>query len=112
MSPFLLSFLVVFTCCGKRQTTQIVDVTKPTTLTLTPAPGQGTSVHSFSLPIRGKIDGSAQFWGTGLQTNHFTGKFEMQHRGDYYATNCVIEYRPVGVRTGQISIEYEFRCVD
>ena len=104
-----LLLVMLLTGCGKPQTTQIADVTKPTTLVLTPAPGQSALVHGFSLRIRGKIDGEAKVWGTELPTNTFTGKFEMRRSGDYYASNCVIEYRPVGVRTGQISIEYEFR---
>jgi len=108
----IIAFAWLLAGCGKPQSTQISDVTKPATLTLTPAPGQSTSVHAFSLRIHGKLDGSADIWGTDLRTNRFTGKFEMSRSGNYYATNCVIEYRPVGVRTGQVSIEYEFRCVD
>jgi len=95
--------------CGKRQVTQIPDVTKPSTLTLAPAPGQGTKVHALWLRIRGKIDGPVEIWGTNLQTNRFSANFEMRYSGDYYSSNCVIEYRPVGVRTGQMSIKYEFR---
>jgi hypothetical protein len=108
----IAAFTLLLVGCGKPQVAQISDVTKPATLTLTPAPGQSTSVHAFWLRIRGKIDGSADIWGTDLQSNRFTGKFEMTRSGDYYATNCVIEYRPVGVRTGKVSIEYKFRCVD
>ena len=108
----IIAFALLLAGCGHPQSTQISDVTKPATLTLAPAPGQGTSVHGFSLRIRGKLDGSADIWGTDLQTNRFTEQFEMTRSGDYYTTNCIIEYRPVGVRTGQIFIEYEFRCVD
>lgn len=111
MVPFvaIAALALLLAGCRKPQSTQISDVTKPETLTLTLAPGQSTSVHAFSLHIRGKIDGAADIWGTDLKSNRFTGKFEMTRSGDYTTTNCVIEYRPVDVRVGQISIEYEFR---
>ena len=108
----IAAFVLLLAGCGKPQSAQISDVTKPATLTLTPAPGQSTAVHAFSIRIRAKLDGSADIWGTDLQSNRFSGKFEITRGGDYYGTNCVIEYRPVGVRTGQISIEYEFRCAN
>jgi hypothetical protein len=111
-SAFLLLFLVVFSGCGKRQTTQIPDVTKPATLTLTPAPGQGALVHSISVCIRGKIDGSADFFGTELGTNHVGTDFEIRQSCDYYATNYVIRYVPNGVSAGKVTIEYEFRCAN
>jgi hypothetical protein len=103
---------VLVTGCGKHQITQIPDVTKPATLTLSPAPGQSANVHSFWLHIRGKIDGTAEIWGADLQTNRFSGNFKMSRDGDFYSSNCIVEYRPIGVRTGRISIEYEFRCAN
>jgi hypothetical protein len=101
--------------CGKYQRIQIADVTKPVTLTLTPPLGHSTLVDAFSLHIWGEIDGSADIWGTDLETNHYTNgkwKFEILRSGPFNATNCVIEYRPEGVRTGKISIEYDFHCVE
>jgi hypothetical protein len=112
LAIFPLILAVVLVGCGKRQTTRISDVTKPATLTLTPALGQGTNVHGLWFRIRGKTDGLADIWGTDLHTNRVGGRFEMKRSGEYYSPKCVIEYRPVGVRTGQISIEYEFGCVD
>lgn len=112
ISTFLLLLLVVFSGCGKRQATEISDVTKPTTLTLTPAPGQGALVHGISVSIRGKIDGSADFIGTELGTNHVGHNFEIRQSGDYYTTNYVIEYVPTGVSTGKVTIQYEFQCAN
>jgi len=112
IATYFLLLVIFFTGCGKRQATQITDVTKPATLTLTPAPGQSTYVHAFWLRIRGKTDGSAEIWGTDLKTNRYAGKFEMTRSGDYYTTNYILEYRPIGVSTGQIAIEYEFRCAN
>ena len=104
---FLLLLVIVVAGCSRRQTVQISDVTKPAILTLGLAPGQSASVDGFSLSIRGKIDGTADIWGTELKTNYVSGKFEIRHRSEYYNTNFVINYVPVGVHTGQIVIKYE-----
>lgn len=109
---YLLLLLFVAVGCNNRQTTQIADVTKPATLSLSPAPRQGVSVYGLSLHISGEIEGEAEIWGDELGTNRITGKFEVKRNGDYYATNCVIEYRPIDVRAGRILIQHEFRCLN
>jgi hypothetical protein len=108
-ATLILLVAAVVAGCGKRQTVGVPDVTKSTTLTLTTAPGQSPPVHSISLRIRGKIDGTAQISGPPLQPKRVSGKFEIAHNGDYYSTNCVISYLPVGVRKGRVTVDYEFR---
>jgi hypothetical protein len=103
--------LAVGAGCGKRQTVRVPDVTKSTSLTLTTDPGQGAKVHKLSLRIRGRIDGTAQLSGAPLQSQRVSGRFEVRHEGDYYATNCVISYLPVGVRDGQVTVDYEFHSM-
>lgn len=95
---------------SKVQKAQIVDVTKPAKLTLTTAPGPGLSVWAVQLNIRGNIDGKAELLFES-HTNRIEGEFKMGRGGAYHATNFVIEYRPIRVRTGHIVIEYEFHCV-
>jgi hypothetical protein len=109
-SVALLSLIAALVAgCGKAQTARVPDVTKSTTLTLTTAPGQRAAVHSISMRIRGKIDGTAQISGLPLQPKRVSGEFEIAHNGDYYSTNCVISYLPVGVRKGRVTVDYEFR---
>lgn len=109
IAALILLMAALIAGCGKRHTVGVPDVTKSTTLTLTTAPGQSASVHSISLRIRGKIDGTAQISGPPLQPKRVSGSFEIAHNGDYYSTNCVINYLPVGVRKGRVTVDYEFR---
>ena len=83
---FLLMILPLLTGCGKYQRIQIPDVTKSATFTLTPPLGQSTSVDAFTLRIWGEIDGSADIWGTDLETNRYTNgkwEFEIRRSGPY-----------------------------
>lgn len=108
-SPFKLDIPTHFH--STPQKTQILDVTKPVKLTLTlPASEARLSVREFTLGIRAAIGGRAEV----LYESHtwqIDGKNEMGRSGAYDATNFILEYRPINVRTGQILIEYEFRCV-
>src|SRR5688572_3002026 len=115
MRPSILpvSLLVVSLCgCGNKQTSQIADVTKPATLQLTTAPQQGTSVHNLSLRIRGQIDGVAYISGTILSTQRISGEFDIKAGGDYYTTNCIVQYSPEQVKSGRVAVKYEFRTID
>ncbi len=95
---------------GKRQKTQITDVTKPTKLILTSAYGSNLSVRGLALSIHARIDGQAELV-IASHTNLIDGELKIERYGAYHSTNCAIEYRPIRVRTGQISIAYEFQCV-
>ncbi len=109
----LISLLLISLCaCRKRQLTTVLDVTKPDTLNLTTAPKQGISVYSLSLRIHGELDGVADISGTILSTQRIAGHFDIRRGGDYYMTNCVIQYSPGQVRSGTVSVEYEFRTTD
>ncbi len=92
------------------QKTQIVDITKAERLTLTPAAGPNLSVYGFAMNIRGNVDGPAEIL-FDSRTNQCDGEITMTYDGACHATNFIIEYRPIRVRTGRILIEYEFRCV-
>lgn len=94
--------------CGKRQTAQVADVTKASVVTLT-APADRPLVHGITLRFRGHLDGVATVSGTNVQTQKLTGDFDVRTDGDWYSTNCVLQYSPESVRTGTVSIEYEFR---
>ena len=109
MTVLILFVAMAITGCGERQSAGIPDVTKSATLTLMAPPAQSAPVHGISLRIRGKIDGTAQIAGPPLQTKRVSGNFEIVHNGDYYSTNCVISYLPVGVRKGRVTVDYEFR---
>lgn len=95
---------------SKVQKTQIVDVTKPAKMTLTVAPRANLSVRGFAINIHGSIGGRAEILFES-KTSQIDGDFTMERRGQYHATNFIIEYRPISVRTGRILIEYEFQCV-
>jgi hypothetical protein len=80
---FIALSLAVSLCgCGRKQTAQVADVTKPTTLTLTTAPRQKDSVHGLSLRIRGQVDGAAMISGSIVQTQCITGNFDIRAGGD------------------------------
>jgi hypothetical protein len=95
--------------CGRKQSTRVADVTQPATLSLSPARSQGDSVHGLALRIHGRIDGAAMISASVLPTQHVAGAFEIQYSGDYYETHCAIQYSPENVRSGNVTVDYEFR---
>lgn len=58
--------------------------------------------------VVGRIDGTAQISGAPLPARRVSGSFELTHTGDYYSTNLLLQYSPVGVRSGRVRVDYEF----
>jgi hypothetical protein len=103
LSLLLIPGLIVG--CTKKQTVQINDATKPSTLTLTPA--QGKAGRGLSLSIKGRIDGVARIWYGDSRTNVVSGQVDMRYN-DNYSSNFMVHYEPERVRTGQVTVKYAF----
>src|SRR6185295_14798493 len=107
LSGLLLLFLVLVGC-GRGERIYLSDVTKPATLTLTPPTEKDGQVNYLKLRIKGRLDGSAQIWATGLPTNTVGQRFAIVRTGNYRQTNCVVRYLPTSVRSGRVTIQYSF----
>jgi hypothetical protein len=107
-STILLLAALLVCGCGKRRTAEVAEVTKASVVTLT-APADRRLVHGISLRFRGHLDGMAIVSGTNIQTQRLTGDFDVSTGGDWYSTNCVLQYSPESVRSGTVTIEYDFR---
>jgi hypothetical protein len=93
---------------SKWKSAEIPDVTRTSTLTLTADP-RLKNVDQLVLRIRGNIDGTAQMAGAPLPAKRVSGRFEIDHDGNHREPSCVINYMPVGVSKGQVTVEYQFR---
>jgi hypothetical protein len=97
---------------GNIQETVIPDVTKPTQLTLSPRPNQKGIVQGLTLRIQGNLDGAAQILVSQelRPTNNVSGSFKIEYGGDYYDSNCIINFIPASVKGGNVTVQYRFNC--
>lgn len=104
-----LLLVALLTGC-MRQSIQVPDATKPATLTLSIGRLQKKDqVHGLDFRIHGQVDGVAFLSSSTIITQRVSGSFDIKFNGDYFSTNCVIEYSPQGVRSGSVSVSYAFR---
>lgn len=98
-------------CSTSYRTVQIKDVSKPEQITLSKAPLQG-SIYSINIQVTGKLDGTANI---GLTMNgkpylsekmHNSVNFQWEY--DWYSDVAVIQYKPIDVKSGKLTISYRF----
>ena len=111
----ILTLLIAFFIkqYNKSQVIRIEDVTKRTSLTLL---NQDTQRHTAGIVIyiTGYIDGSAAITiatqkGHEVYKYHITkGKVRLKHASDWYEPECFLEYEPVDVQSGSLTLKYYF----
>ena len=103
-----LVFLIGGCGRGPRQSIDIADVTKPTTLILAPMPGKSGPISYLTLQIRGRINGRAEVSFAEAVTNKVGSRFTIKRTGNYEGTNCIVRYIPRQVTSGTVTIQYAF----
>lgn len=98
-------------CSSRGPAVEVADVTQPCVLTLL-APPDSPYVHGLSVRIRGHLDGIATISLTNFPVQKLTGDFDVKIGGDWYTTNCVLNYSPQDVRAGKVKIEYYFSNIE
>lgn len=99
--------LIWSTGCGVRQEIAIEDVTKPLIIQLS-APLGDRPIQRLAFEIQGKLDGTGSFSGDGFDGKS-DGRVSIKVARDWSTTNYVIHYRPENVRSGTLTISYEFK---
>jgi hypothetical protein len=86
----------------------ISDATQTNALCLV-SPHRGGFVSGLTLHIQGHLDGTGYVYAANWPTQALSGAIDWRMYEDYFQNSCVVHYHPVGVRTGSLSILYEFR---
>jgi hypothetical protein len=98
---------VVLLGCGGRgpSVVSIPDVAVTNSFALA---AHHTSVSGLTLGIQGHLDGTGYVYAANWPTQVLSGAVHWKVYHDWFETNCVIHYHPVGVRSGSLTIQYEF----
>lgn len=107
--------LIVMAGCGVPDESYCVDdVTKPRAIAINKDPSQG-NIHSISVIAKGHLDGSAEIIlilnGKPYKTEHLSGDVDFQWGGDWYSDAAQIEYKPLSVKNGYLSLHYRFEDI-
>lgn len=117
LSAFVLLALIGITGCNMfGETYTLPDVTKETMVTLHKKDSQKKAISGMRVDISGHVDGLADITlmldGQPYDTKHVTGDIKINFSGEWYADTINIQYKPVSVQTGNISMNYEFFEMD
>jgi hypothetical protein len=102
----------MFSCKEQSSTFEIKDLSKKQEITLTPNSKMDV-VNGLEIIIKGKVNGSFLV----EQTNGYnvTYKYEFEKgnidkciSGDWYSSDCIIIYEPLGKVEGKLAITYKF----
>jgi hypothetical protein len=104
---FLGAFIVAIlsACSRPAEVIQIADVTQPTILNLN---STSKNVSGISLRLRGQIDGSAVLSASNWETQRLSGKVDYQGYHDRFHAECDLQYQPMKVTSGALTVEYKF----
>lgn len=111
LSVFLVFTTLICGCGVGARTLEVADVTKSGTIVLNKKTGQGP-VHSLSVEVHGKIDGTAEMVltleGKPYKTEILTGDIDFRWEGDWYSDQADIRYTPSAVTDGDLRLSYKF----
>ena len=98
-------------CSTSYRTVQIKDVSKPEQITLSKAPLQG-NIYLISIQVAGKLDGAASIAlmmnGKPYLSEKMHNSVNFQWEYDWYSDTAVIQYNPIDVKSGKLSISCRF----
>lgn len=102
---------LVGSCSIFDRTVQIKDVSKPEQITISKAPLQG-NVYLISIQVTGKLDGTASIAlmmnGKPYLSEKMHNSVNFQWEYDWYSDVAVIQYKPIDVKSGKLTIYYRF----
>ncbi len=90
----------------------IKNIDHPETIELSKNKNQGY-IHGLRLLITGKLDGKAIIK-QGFSDSSFyridtiDNAVNLNYGGDWYQDNCLIIYKPLSVKTGELKLTYKF----
>ncbi|NTU42258.1 MAG: hypothetical protein HGA78_04240 [Nitrospirales bacterium] len=109
--PFIL-LLVMISCSTSKQTISITDIKRKETITIKKRDSQG-NIHGISISGKGHVNGKAEIAlildGKPYKTENIVGEIEFHWGGDWYSDTATIEYLPLTVESGNLSLEYRFK---
>ena len=105
----ILAGVLVFTFITRKdQTTQLHDLSRPSTITLKALPRQGT-INGIWLHIRGHLEGAATVsGGMYLAERIIRGDVDIDTTADCYEPHFEFRYVPTDVTSGHLTIDYKF----
>ena len=99
------SLLVILLGCSDRGAVVVSDVAATNDFTLK---SRGRLISGLALHVRGQLDGTGYIYAANWETQALSGTIDWKIYHDWFEKNCTLHYRPEGVRTGSVTIEYEF----
>ena len=103
--PGLLGLLVL-SACTKEHTLRLADVTKTNHFNLTSRFGDFVSGISFH--VTGRLDGSARLVLNGAETQVISDAVNWKVYQYLQSSNCVVDYLPESVKSGHLTVQYNF----
>ena len=101
-------------CSGNSQVHNVADVTKSETILLKNVSSQ-PDIYGMVVIGKGHIDGTAEIVlmlnGKPYKTETLSEDVSFRWSGDWYNDSATIEYKPLSVRSGNLSLEYEFKNI-
>jgi hypothetical protein len=102
----IIGTMVLLGCSGRGPVVIFVsEVAATNSFTLIADHG---SVSGITLHVQGLLDGTGYVYAANWPTQVLSGPIDWKVYHDWFETNCVIHYHPVGVSTGRLTIQYEF----
>ncbi|MEM7553426.1 MAG: hypothetical protein AAF378_04885 [Cyanobacteria bacterium P01_A01_bin.84] len=110
-SILVASMIFLVGCGSGKQTYEISDVTKESTITLRKNANQ-KNIHSITIMGKGYLDGDAEIVlildNKPYKTERISGNVNFERGGDWYSDGAEIRYKPSSVKGGKLTLYYEF----
>ena len=109
----LLSICAVAGCVQdyKKYDFKKIDGTKSTIVKLEALQGQ-KGIHAVNIHIIGNIDGTGTMsWKAAGKSKNVSGKVDLNWNNEWYESSCIIDYKPITARSGEILIYYKFEDI-
>ena len=103
----LVSIFAVLVCSCGRRSVVIPDVTAGFSTNLTTTVTY-KHVDTIGLHVRGQLDGTGYIFSASWPTQALSGVVDWRIGHDWFETNCVIQYAPGRVKSGNLTIDYWF----
>ncbi len=109
----LLFGILMIGCLQKNRIVNFADVTKDSKIVLYHK-DTTSRICEINLIFKGEINGDALIYiedgGYNYKRKYMLNKGKVDYKigGDWYNSKCIVNYKPLNVTKGSLSIEYEF----
>lgn len=87
---------------------KVIDCTKKSDVKLVALHGE-LAVQFLYIHIKGKLDGEGTIlWAKAGKTIRVSGDVDLGSKNEWYETECQLEYTPIAVKSGELTIYYKF----